>query len=386
MRLYDHLMTETPRPMLKDEPFTWYASLYSNATVIDITQVSTMLMGLTKFDERVQEDLEDFGGDAYAWQMAQFFAFDWDTIQNVAPPFDTMCLEFDTFEATRQFTLESGEEWTTELRRKYAHLGKTSVSMYYCPIDSFMSTANGHRFASQDRDVQSIISLPDVAWIVTATVFHYVPGKGLVGPQATWFIPVSSEGRLYTIPMGQEKRPGRGSDGQRGLHCVLSNPHDGWDDVDEAYTGNVRPGRRVGVVTGWQAIIPSLLAINFMHTPGGITGEKGADRGYHEKVPGEASLKEQKTFMRRNFTPMTKWYTLDITRLRAALAHANGGKRPDSLTGLKQALHMVRGHYAHYAPNTYFGRKHAEWITVFRPAYAKGDLANGKIDKDYRVV
>lgn len=386
MRLHDHLMTETPRPLLDDEVFTEYATLYGNATVIDITQVAALLMALTQFDHRVQEDLEDFGGDAHAWQMAQFFCFDWDTIQNAAPPFETMCLEFDAYEAAKQHWESTGGVWGPKERREMAHLGKTAVAMYYCPVDGFRKTADGHRFAAHDPEIQDILTQPDVAWVLTVTVFHYVGGKGLVGPQATWFIPVSKEGRLYTIPMKTNRTRGslRGSDGKETLLAVLRNPHDPMEDFAIA-TGHVSDGKRMGVVTGWQAIIPALLAINFMHTPGGVTGEKGADRGYHEKVPGAGTLKEQKAFMRRHFVPMTRWYTLDISRLRAALTRANGGKHPDSLAGLQKALHTVRGNYAHYAPNTYFGRKHEEWITVFRPGHVRGDLAAGKIDKDYRV-
>lgn len=358
-RMHDMLMTETPRPMGLDEVYTKYPSLYGDATVIEATQVAALMMSLTKFDENVQADLKEFGGDAYAWQLAQFFNFDWDTIQNVAPVFDTMNIEWDEHEAAKQHFTENGQTWGPEERRKMVKLGRTCVSLAYLPMDMMKKPYPDDGPWLNDPEVKAILDL-GAKWWLTATVFHYVPGRGLVGPHSTWFIPVAEDGSIYTLSVQDSDRPT--------LHAIMVGPD-----------GRGSGPSRSGAASGWQALIPALLAVNFMHTPGG-------DRGYHERVPGEAPHREQKQWMRRTFQPLTKWYTLDIKRLRSALREANGGKNPDSLASMTKALRMVRGHYAHYPPNTYFGRKHDDWKTVFRPAYSKGDVAFGKTDKDYRVV
>jgi hypothetical protein len=195
----------------------------------------------------------------------------------------------------------------------------------------------------------------------------------MVGPMSDYFIPVSPEGKPFLRSRKDKDRLPVAEDEEGTLWAIACpcKPRDKWDEEDNLPS-------RSAAAQGWQSIVPALLTINFMHTPQG-------ERGYHNRVEHVPEGRYAKKFLQRNFRPLTRWYTLDIRPMLEAVREANGGANPRTMESFIKALHVVRGHYAHYPPNTYFGRKHEGWITVFRPAYRRGDVKAGVISKDYRI-
>jgi hypothetical protein len=54
--------------------------------------------------------------------------------------------------------------------------------------------------------------------------------------------------------------------------------------------------------------------------------------------------------------------------------------------GLKKALHLCRGHFAHYTPEKGFlGRPLSEPLTIWKPAHVRGSASEGIVTKDYKV-
>lgn len=371
MRLHDMLMTETPRPLLADKPFTLYADLFGDSVVVDGTEVLDLTLAMTDFnDEQIGLDFRDFGGDEEAWQMAQFFAFDHTALSNITLPFQSMSIEFDVREAMERQLRRISPELTEKYLKKggTVSVGKASMAMFMHKAEDFRRDYNSVAFRhSRDphfherQSMRALLDLPDLGYVIIALSFIYLPGRGMVGPEAHWYIPVRSDGAYYTLD----------DNGTTRLQAVVDGPATG------PYDGEM-DGARIAVAAGWRTLIPALMTINFMHTPQG-------DKGYHKRVAQEPLPRLAKKYLAKHFRPMSKWYVLDISPLREAVRSANGGVEPTNLAGFLKALHIVRGNYAHYAPNTYFGRQHDEWITVFRPAHRRGDKAAGVVDKDYHV-
>ncbi len=374
MRLHDMLMTETPRPIMDDPPFVRYADLFSEAVVVDGTEVLALTMNMTQFDENGEINLALYGGDPTTWQIAQWFEFDWSVLGNIALPFQTMSVEFDCRavleDITRKVTDDPKER--AKMLRETVSVGKESVTFFMHRAEDFAENirtvreslaADGIGPSHRSRQMDALMALPDLSHVLVAMVFSYFPGSGMVGPCGEWFIPVRSDGSPYL--MQNDER------GYQGMAAIFLSPTPGpYDDE--------RDGDRQALASGWRALIPALLTINFMHTPQG-------EKGYHKRTLHEPPPKLARKYLARNFRPMSKWYVLDISPLRQAVRDANGGSEPRNLSAYLKALHIVRGNYAHYAPNTYFGQKHDDWKTVFRPAHRRGDKAAGVIDKDYRV-
>jgi hypothetical protein len=89
---------------------------------------------------------------------------------------------------------------------------------------------------------------------------------------------------------------------------------------------------------------------------------------------------ERRQRERERKPPLTKYYTLNIEPMKKILR--TEGKSEE--VGLKKALHICRGHFAHYMPDKpLFGKVSGRfWI----PAHVRGSAEAGEIKKDYRVL
>lgn len=82
---------------------------------------------------------------------------------------------------------------------------------------------------------------------------------------------------------------------------------------------------------------------------------------------------------RRSGVPRIKFYTLDINPMRETLRRE--GKSEE--TGIKKALHICRGHFAHYTPESPLFGKYVG--TFWRPDHVRGSKENGEVHKRYEV-
>lgn len=379
MRLTDMLQTETPRPCLGDAPFTEFTSLCPNPVVIDATDVYALFMQMTmnsEYDktEKQREEVsafEDALGTA-GWQMAQFFQFDFRNIGCVAPPFDNFVIEFDLHEATKSAMTANGMDI------KPADLvGLGQYAAAFCILDQQVWNEKVSRgaaaFARNFVTGPTLREMDDLnfRWIYCITTYRKPVGKGIQGPCATWLIPVDHDGNLY---MAENNL----TDGRETvLAAAALGPQPRYNDEEER-----RLCDHYAITQGWQVVLPALLALSFLHTP-----KTTKDReGYHDLVEApEPNARMARKYLQRNFVPLVKWHTLDISPLRRAVREAHGGGFPTDWKGLAKALHTVRGHTATYMPNTYFGKKHDRPITVFRPSYRRGDVKAGVVSKEYRL-
>ena len=83
-------------------------------------------------------------------------------------------------------------------------------------------------------------------------------------------------------------------------------------------------------------------------------------------------------WLRRQKAPEIRYHVLDINPMKEVL-RTEGNIEAN---GLKKALHICRGHFAHYE-NGLFGR--GEACTVWKPSHVRGSVENGIVDKDYRI-
>lgn len=118
--------------------------------------------------------------------------------------------------------------------------------------------------------------------------------------------------------------------------------------------------------TIWHALYPSLLAISFMHC-------KNVNL-----IPNEADEKLQRAREKRGKKPLARYYTLEIEPMKEVLRREGNIEK----TGLKQALHICRGHFKDYRERGLFGRnKGLYWWDQ----QVRGSLSEGVVVKDYAV-
>ena len=94
----------------------------------------------------------------------------------------------------------------------------------------------------------------------------------------------------------------------------------------------------------------------------------------------EPDAKLSRAFQRRHGTPLTRYHVLDIDPMRKILKDEGGSET----TGLKQALHICRGHFKTYtAERPLLGKTTG---TFWWPMHVRGTTEAGVSVKDYRVL
>ncbi len=116
-----------------------------------------------------------------------------------------------------------------------------------------------------------------------------------------------------------------------------------------------------------QAVAPALLGISFMHCKNVSTNVN------------ELPVQVQKKRIRRGKKPLKTYYTLSIEPMAKALDREGEARK----TGIKQALHICRGHFATYSDEKPLFGKYAG--TFWKPQHVKGSKQHGEVVKDYAV-
>ena len=84
--------------------------------------------------------------------------------------------------------------------------------------------------------------------------------------------------------------------------------------------------------------------------------------------------------MERNGKPIIKFKTLNVEPLKSRVRQ----ETPAGESQIKRALHICRGHFAHYGPERkLFGKYEGAF---WRPMHVRGSKKHGEIVKDYRVL
>jgi hypothetical protein len=116
----------------------------------------------------------------------------------------------------------------------------------------------------------------------------------------------------------------------------------------------------------WVFLAPALLAVSFMHCRNTVVRD----------VAPEPRL--EKANRRRGKPPFVRYKVLEIEPVKKILA-AQGNAQ---VTGLKQALHICRGHFKDYREHGLFGkRKGLYWWDM----HVRGTVKQGVVLKDYKM-
>jgi len=85
-------------------------------------------------------------------------------------------------------------------------------------------------------------------------------------------------------------------------------------------------------------------------------------------------------WLRRKKAPVIRYHTLDIQPMREVLK--TEGRISEN--GLHKAMHLCRGHFAHYSEDKPLFGKYAG--TFWKPQHVRGKAENGIVLKDYSVA
>ena len=122
-------------------------------------------------------------------------------------------------------------------------------------------------------------------------------------------------------------------------------------------------------LTGMSSFVldPCLLALSFMHCKN-VTIDRN--------VQSAALIK---SYQRKHGKPPVRYYTLNIEPMKAVLRTEGNSEK----TGLKQSLHICRGHFKDFSKGKgLFGKyKGLYWWD----SQARGSVSEGVVDKDYAI-
>lgn len=123
------------------------------------------------------------------------------------------------------------------------------------------------------------------------------------------------------------------------------------------------------VVKGTGYITPALIATCFAHCKG-VKVEETAPK----------MSRQQRRAIERGGEARTTYKMLDINPARKILAEEGDVAH----NGISKALHIVRGHFAHYTIAAPLFGKHVG--TYYHPMHVRGDRSKGVVVKDYNVL
>jgi hypothetical protein len=137
---------------------------------------------------------------------------------------------------------------------------------------------------------------------------------------------------------------------------------------DDSYTGTFHHGENlVATKIGLDFIFPTFLAMSFMHCKNVTIENRAPD------------AKLSRAYSRRHGVPLVRYYVLNIDPMRKVLREEGNVEH----VGLKQALHICRGHFKTYTPEKpLLGRTVG---TFWWPMHVRGTAEAGVSLKDYCV-
>jgi hypothetical protein len=196
----------------------------------------------------------------------------------------------------------------------------------------------------------AVVAEGEARWVVLALVFEDRPDHPAIIVHASYAVEPS--GRVAPV-----------KDGARG---AVANYH--WPQhAREAGMAPERLRAMPHFLTRCR-VFPALLAQAFMHCQNVVARDVSP--------PERLSRKHQK----RHGHPLVTYTVLDIDPVREVLQREGESEA----AGLKRALHICRGHFAHYPPERpLFGKVTG---TFWRPMHVRGTATAGRVLKDYDVL
>lgn len=251
---------------------------------------------------------------------------------NVTPPFPFTFLEFRPSASSRAHAVY--EEVGVLVFSTFSSLGDNNER----PVKEYV------RKQFQPLQLAEEAEFATLSYILLRT--RHVPGV-IYGGEC--LLPINKEGRI--IPIAD----GKGVPGVVGI-----NPNLVGDGVN---------AQGAWTYLAKHVFYPTLLALSFMHCRN--------VQVVQETPPPKLSKKHE----RKTGRPLLRYRVLQIDHMKEVLEKEGGASK----TGLKRALHICRGHFAHYGEagkGLLFG-KYAG--TVWVPMHTRGTKEKGVVIKDYDV-
>lgn len=199
-----------------------------------------------------------------------------------------------------------------------------------------------------------------------------VPGYS-VAPDARWWVLATTLVQWSDEPRRVQAMPPMmfhvGADGRMLWDATTAaHPFAGWlpPDVDQPGGWSAERWQEQFCFLQHHVIHPVLLAISFMHC-------RNVARVAVTPPP-----KLSRSHERKYGAPLVTYTTLAIDPMREVLRREGGSEQH----GLARALHLCRGHFAHYDERPLFGKVRG---TFWKPMHVRGSGQHGITLKDYDV-
>jgi hypothetical protein len=240
-----------------------------------------------------------------------------------------------------------------EFRRPDTRLGGAAA------CGAFVLSKDADHFTPHERR-----SYPDARWLmIFAFVMQARGGDHAIGPLGIGAIGVRPDGSVHVRPNGEapmHTAPGVAWDG----YCRQLFAE--YPELSDRFNGDRAAAFAMMKEDISRTIHPFLFAISLMHCKN-VSSE--------EVVPPEALNRARQRRGRREFL---RYHTLRIAPMTRALETEGNAAG----SGIRQALHLCRGHFKDYRKSGLFGRhKGLFWWDD----YARGSIEEGVVAKDYVV-
>ena len=117
-------------------------------------------------------------------------------------------------------------------------------------------------------------------------------------------------------------------------------------------------------------IAPALMSVCFLHCKNVVL------------APRDPDPKFAKAWQKRRGAALSRFHEINISPVQKVL-EGEGSVRQN---GFAHALHLCRGHFKHYTPQSGFmGRELKEPLTVWCPSHTRGNAENGTVSKRYKI-
>ncbi len=235
---------------------------------------------------------------------------------------------------------------TQDLKNLYSEVGVLAYMVHKTSDATEKFEEAGIKWDDQTR--RSFLS-DQVKHFLVAIVFVYDQSRREVWYLGNYTIPVDKDGRIVC-------------DGNVGLPWISRIFIREGCASDEDYM-------QLALFHAECYLYPACLALSFMH----CRNVKIAEERPPEKL--------SKKYRKRTGRSLLKYRVLQIDHMKEVLEREGHA----SMTGLKRALHICRGHFNHYGQDgkgLLFGKYAA---TVWIPMHARGSKMEGVVVKDYAV-
>jgi hypothetical protein len=217
---------------------------------------------------------------------------------------------------------------------------------------------------------------PGAKWLLSVSLFvehdfsHQKRGRVAIIPAWQWDIAVNAQGAIMAT---EDLRSG-----PLALENLLQRiePHANLEEAIESYAGGY-----------YQFLCTGLLTLSFLHCknvdmktieePGSAERSTPSHRKARKKPrQKQTALRDQHAIPPR---PTITYHVLDVEPMKQVLRTEGQVEHQ----GLKRAMHICRGHFAHYEEGKgLFGKYHG---TYWREQHVRGSVEQGARIKDYRI-